>query len=256
MRKLMTLLVCMVFFTAMQAQQATPEGPIRVMVITGGHSFKNEEFRQMMESLGDNITYDMAELPQAYDVFLLQNREKYDVLLFYHMYQDIDNEQKHNMTECISRGKPLIVLHHSICAYDNWPEYFKIIGGKYFHNETSVNDKNYEPSSYVHDLKFIVKIANPDHPVTKGVKDFEIFDETYKGYYVEDGVIPLLTTKEPSSTPVIGWTKKYGKAKVVTLQSGHDVPTYENPSFRRILKQAIEWVSAAPPAPVIPDTEF
>ena len=29
---------------------------------------------------------------------------------------------------------------------------------------------------------------NPKHPVTKGVPDFEIFDETYKGYYVEDGV--------------------------------------------------------------------
>ncbi|MCU0362777.1 MAG: ThuA domain-containing protein, partial [Bacteroidales bacterium] len=60
-------------------------------------------------------------------------------------------------------------------------------------------------------------------------------------------------TSEPSSTPVIGWTKKYGKARIVTLQSGHDVPTYENPSYRRILKQAIEWVTEPPPEPVIPD---
>ena len=86
-----------------------------------------------------------------------------------------------------------------------------------------------------------LKLQIPDNPVTKGVSDFEIFDETYKGFYVEEGVTPLLTTDEPSSTPVIGWSKKYGKARVVTLQSGHDVPTFENPSFRKLLKQAIEW---------------
>jgi type 1 glutamine amidotransferase len=40
---------------------------------------------------------------------------------------------------------------------------------------------------------------------------------------------------------VIGWTKKYGKARVVTLQSGHDAHTFGNASFRKLLKQAIFW---------------
>ena len=52
----------------------------------------------------------------------------------------------------------------------------------------------------------------------------------------------MFTTDEPSSNPVIGWTKIYGKARVVTLQSGHDAPTFENPNFRKLLKQSIEWV--------------
>jgi type 1 glutamine amidotransferase len=135
-----------------------------------------------------------------------------------------------------------VALHHSICAYDDWPEYFNIIGGKYFHKPTTVNGKEYAVCSYIHDVYFKVKVVDPMNPVTKGIQDFEIFDETYKGYYVEDGVTPLLTTDEPGSTPVIGWSKKYGKARVVTLQSGHDVPTFENPNFRKLLKQSIEWV--------------
>ncbi|MCU0363244.1 MAG: ThuA domain-containing protein [Bacteroidales bacterium] len=253
MHKVILIILCLAILSPAEAQQPERTGPVRVLVVTGGHSYNKEMFMQMMESLGDNITFDIEELPRAYDYFLVQNRDKYDVLLFYHMFQEIDNEQKRNMTECIRMGKPVIALHHSICAFDNWPEYFRIIGGKYFHNETTVGTKSFEPSSYVHDLKFVVKVSNQNHPVTKGVKDFEINDETYKGYYVEEGVTPLLTTSEPSSTPVIGWTKKYGKARIVTLQSGHDVPTYENPSFRRILKQAIEWVTEPPPLPVIPD---
>jgi hypothetical protein len=215
---------------------------IRILVITGGHDYKVEQFNQMLASLGENITYSIAEFPSAYDMFLPENRKKYDVLVLYHMWQEITEEQARVFADCIKQGKPLVVLHHSICAFDNWPEYTKIIGGKYFHKPTILNGKEYQPCSYIHDMHFKVKNANLKHPVTKGIPDFEIFDETYKGFYVEDGVTPLLTTDEPSSTSVIGWAKEYGKARVVTLQSGHDVPTFENPNFRKLLKQAIEWV--------------
>src|SRR5450759_1239661 len=219
-----------------------PSSPIRILVITGGHDYKVDQFNQMLAGLGENIQYQIAELPAAYEMFLPENRSKYDVLVFYHMWQKITEEQAKVLADCIRQGKPLVVLHHSICAYDDWPEYFNIIGGKYFHKPTTVNGKTYPVSSYIHDLHFDVKISNPKNPVTKGITDFEIFDETYKDYYVEPGVTPLLTTDEPTSTPVIGWTKNYGKARVVTLQSGHDVPTFENPNFRKLLKQSIEWV--------------
>jgi len=222
-----------------------PAESIRILVITGGHDYKVEQFNQMLTSLGDNISYQVAELPAAYEKFRPENRSKYDVLVFYHMWQKITDEQKKDFADCIRQGKPLVALHHSICAYDDWPEYFDIIGGKYFHKPTTVKGKEYQPCTYIHDLHFKVKISDPKHPVTQGIKDFEVFDETYKGYYVEVGVTPLLTTDEPTSTPVIGWTKKYGKAQVVTLQSGHDAPTFENPNFRKILKQSIEWTYKA-----------
>lgn len=219
-----------------------PVKQIRILVITGGHAYKTDEFNQMLSGLGDNITYQIAELPAAYDMFLPENRTRYDVLVFYHMWQKITDEQAKIFTECITEGKPLVALHHSICAYDDWPEYWNIIGGKYFHKPTTFKGKDYQPCSYIHDLHFNVKVVNKKNPVTKGVTDFPIFDETYKGYYVEEGVTPLLTTDETSSTPLIGWSKMYGKSRIVVLQSGHDVPTFENPNFRRLLKQSIEWV--------------
>ena len=178
-------------------------------------------------------------------MFLPENRSKYDVLVFYHMWQTITEEQATVLADCIRQGKPLLVLHHSICAFDDWPEYINIIGGKYFHKPTTVKGKEYPACSYIHDLHFKVRIVNPENPVTKGLTDFEIFDETYKGFYVEEGATPLLTTDEPTSTPVIGWSKMYGKSRIVTLQSGHDAPTFENPDYRKLLRQAIEWVYKA-----------
>jgi uncharacterized protein len=248
MKKLLFFLLLFLLESSNSFSKATTR-QIRILVITGGHDYNIEQFNKMLGSLGNNIHYEVAELPGAYDMFLPENRNKYDVLVFYQMWQEITEEQENTLADCISKGKPLIVLHHSICAYDDWPEYTNIIGGKYFHKPTKINGVEYQASSYIHDIHFNVKIVDPKHPVTKGVSDFKIFDETYKGFYVSKDVTPLLTTDEPSSTPVIGWTKTYGRARIVTLQSGHDVPTFENLNFRKLLRQAIEWVYQGAPLP-------
>lgn len=233
-------LILLAFFVYINLTAAKP---IRILVITGGHDYNKEEFNRMLSGLGQEITWSVSELPAAYDMLLPANRGKYDVLVFYHMWQTISDDQKTVFADCIREGKPLVALHHSICAYDDWPEYWNITGGKYFHKPTVYKGKEYPACSYIHDIHFRVKIADKRHPVTKGIDDFDIFDETYKGYYVAGDVVPLLTTDEPSSTPVIGWAKEYGRSKIVVLQSGHDVPTFENPNFRKLLKQSIIWVS-------------
>ncbi len=240
------LLFVLIFFAFSIASTAESDKskPIRVLVITGNHRYNKETFNAMFASFGNTITYQVAEFPSAYEMFLPENWNKYDVLVFYHMWQKITEEQKAIFAYCIRQGKPVVALHHSICAYDDWEEYWHIIGGKYFHKPTVVDGKEFPACSYIHDVHFIVNVADNKNPVTKGVKDFEIFDETYKGYYVEPGVNPILTTTDTTSTPVIGWTKTYGKARIATLQSGHDSPTFENPNFRQLLIQSIEWVYA------------
>jgi len=235
--------VLLILITSITLMGSNSANPVRILVITGGHGYKVEQFNEMLNSLGPEVTWQVAELPGAFEMFKPENRNKYDVLVFYHMWQKITDEQANTFSECIKSGKPVVALHHSICAFDDWPEYWNIIGGKYFHKETTFNGKVYQPCSYIHDLNFNVRVSIPKHPVTKGVTDFPIFDETYKGYYVADNVTPLLTTDEQSSTPTIGWAKTYGKSRIVVLQSGHDVPTFENPNFRKLLKQSITWVS-------------
>ena len=225
-------------------EKTIAKAPIRILVVTGGHAYDKPSFNEMLNSLGEKLTSQVVEFPAAYDQFLPENRGSYDVLVFYHMWQKITPEQEKVFADCIKEGKPVVVLHHSICAFDEWPEYWKIIGGKYFHKPTTVDGKEYAACSYIHDLHFKVVVDKKKHPVTKGVKDFDIFDETYKGYYIAPNVVTLLTTTEPSSNQVIGWTSQYGKARIVTLQSGHATPTYQNENFRKLLKQSIEWAYA------------
>ena len=244
MRTLLSIAILSLSFLLSSVKNGDAKPPIRIIVVTGGHNYNKTTFNEMLNSLGKNITSQVVEFPAAFDQFQPEQRNNYDVLVFYHMWQKITPEQEKVFAECISSGKPLVALHHSICAFDEWPEYWRIIGGKYFHKPTVVDGKEYAACSYIHDIHFSVAVTGKKHPVNKGVKNFDIFDETYKGYYTAPGIEPLLTTTEKSSNPVIGWAWHYGKARVVTLQSGHDTPTFQNENFRKLLKQAIQWTYA------------
>ncbi len=234
--------ILFVIFVSLLPAKALGQEPVRILVITGGHDYDKVAFTGMLEELGDGFTFEIKEFPDAFNLFLPENRDNFDVIVFYHMWQTITSEQKQTFSACIRDGKPLVVLHHSICAFDGWDEYIRIIGGKYFHVPTVVDGVDYPVSTYEHDRHIALAVADTLHPVTKGLRDFELFDETYKGFYVSPDVTPLLTTKDPSSTPVVGWAHRYGKARVVTIQSGHDTPTFQNENFRKLLRQAVLWV--------------
>jgi hypothetical protein len=217
-------------------------GKIRVLVVTGGHDYETNQFLQMFK---DNpaITCQAVALPQAHACLKPDAAKDWDVLVCYDMWANISDEAKADFINCLKQGKGLVALHHCLGSYQKWDEYANIVGGKY-HLEKWVDNGVEKPAStYKHDVDFKVKVANTRHPVTRGVSDFDIHDETYGGYEVKPGVRVLLTTTEPTSTPTIAWAKTYEKARVVYLQLGHDHLAYENPNYRQLLAQAIRWVA-------------
>jgi type 1 glutamine amidotransferase len=231
--------------SAAVAGEVAEPGKTRVLVVSGGHPFEQEPFFQVFKDNPD-ITYQAVEHPKAQALFKADAAKAYDVLVFYDMHQEISDEAKADLLARLKEGKGLVVLHHAIADYQNWPEYAKIIGAKYYLEPTVVDGVDKPRSAYKHGMHFTIRAADPNHPVTRGVKEYETVDETYKWFDVAKDVHPLLTTDEPESNHVIAWAKTYANARVVYLQSGHDHTAYENPNFRRILRQAIAWTARAP----------
>lgn len=226
------------------AEQKSGGQKIRVLIITGGHDFEREPFFNLFKSL-ETLSFQEAQHPGAYDFFQPEKANQYDVIVLYDMWQDISEEEKKNFINLLKKGKGLVALHHSLASHQNWEEYSKIIGGKFYLQGHRVNGVEKPPSSFKHGVRFTVHIADPHHPVTRGLKDFEILDETYGNFEVNPKVKVLLTTDEPSSGRVIGWANTYGKARIVYLQLGHDHTAYENPYYRRLILQAIYWAAGS-----------
>jgi type 1 glutamine amidotransferase len=112
---------------------------MRVLVITGGHDFDTNAFHDMFESMQGDIAYRIAALPEAFALFEPERRNAYDVIVMYHMWNIITPEQADNLADCIRQGMPLVVLHHSICAFDDWDEYRHFTGGRYFHRPDTID---------------------------------------------------------------------------------------------------------------------
>lgn len=217
------------------------EKKMKVLVVTGGHGYDKEGFEELLAKLP--ISYDQVEHPDAMIMLTSEKVAPYDVVLLYDMPLRSASNTDVGFYELTEAGKGVIVLHHAFCSYDFWEEYINIAGGNYLRYPREKDGVSQEVSTYTHDVTFDVKVVDPNHPVTEGVSDFQITDETYGNIEIMPNVYPLLSATEPSSAPLVGWTKDYRNSRIVTLTLGHDRNAWENPSFIKILSQAIKWTA-------------
>ncbi|MFB0555516.1 MAG: ThuA domain-containing protein, partial [Phycisphaerae bacterium] len=216
---------------------AEPEKPIKTVVITGGHGFEHDPFFSLFKGNVD-IEYVEAEQKDHSEIFEDISGWDYDVIVLYNMTQNISPQRQENFINLLEKqGVGLLAMHHMLGAFQNWPEYCKITGGKYFLKETDEN----RASTYKHDIDLNVHIANTSHPITRGMSDFQIHDEGYKYCGFEKNNKVLLTTEHPDCDKTICWVRRYGRTRVCGLMLGHDHYAYENPNLRRLVTQAIRW---------------
>jgi type 1 glutamine amidotransferase len=212
---------------------------LRILIVTGGHGFDRESFFQMFDSF-NNLSYTELVHPEARAQLGTIDLVSFDAVVFYDMPKSITDDEKDGYYRLLKAGKGLLFLHHSICAYQDWPEFENIVGGKYYEKK---KDDKFGVSSYQHDIDFTVKIVHPSHPVTKGLKNFVLHDEVYGNLEVIPEVYPLISTNHPKSNFLIGWTFKKEKSKIVFIQPGHDKNSYNNPDYRKLIKQAISYIT-------------
>lgn len=232
------------------AAGAAEAKPIRALVVTGGHDYDVKEFPKVFEGR-EGIT--AVQAPQKDStVFDSIDGWAYDAIVLYNFAQGINEKQQANLLALLDKGVGLVILHHAVAAYPKWPEYRAILGGRYYLEDEEENGVKRARCTYLHDVDFKVHVEDPNHPVTRGLTDFEIHDETYHGYTMDPKVKVLLTTDEKTSEKAIAWCHTYKKAKVCFIQLGHDAKAYANPAFPKLIVNAIRWVAGREAAPAAP----
>jgi len=241
MRNLSVLLCCLLLSTSLSFCQGERQTKPHVLFITGGHDYDETGFAELLSKLP--ITYNHVRHPNAYRMLKSDSIAAYDAVLLYDMPKEIPTEAQNDFIEMLNRGKGLVVLHHSFCSYDHWPEYKVIIGGRFHHFPWMKDGVEQARSTFKIGVPLNIKVEDTKHPITVGISDFQIIDEAYKITEILPGVHPLLSTDNPLSEPLIGWTKQYGKSRIVTFTLGHDERAWEHPAFIQILSRSLLWVT-------------
>jgi hypothetical protein len=204
----------------------------RVLVVTGGHDH-DADFYTVFDDEQLNAVVDPHPAAFGGDI-----RKRYEVVVLYDMLRDLDEKRQKNLRAFVESGKGVVALHHAVCAYQNWSWWYQeVLGGRYLFEEFEG-----KKSSYLHDVEeLITPVGN--HPITRGLKPFRIWDETYKNVWISPRVTPLLKSTHPTSDETVGWISPYDKARVVYIQLGHDRNANLNPNYQRLVRNAIQWTA-------------
>jgi len=140
-------------------------------------------------------------------------------------------EDKRNIEAFISRGGGLFLLHDAECGND--PVWLAAItGGAKTHGQMNWSAKLLKEH-----------FVDTDHPITKGMKDFEINDEMFFLLTTDPAMKPLMVTDDPTGKPVpqlFTMEKKTASGKTyraVTFMQGHNYSTYSNPQVQTNAKK-------------------
>lgn len=212
---------------------------IDVAVITGGKAHDVINFHKLFHSLQGINCYiqhidDFASTPEKI-------RDLYDVVLFFFMMlagptddglPGYCGQPKTAIEHLVQTGQGIVILHHALLAYPQWPIWSEIVG---------IADR--ELSSYQHDETLQICISDEAHPITRGLSDWNMVDETYLMANAADDNKILLTVKHERSMETVAWTRQYMTNKVFCLQLGHDHQAWKNNNFKEVLRRGIEWSS-------------
>jgi uncharacterized protein len=213
---------------------------IKSAVITGGHHFDVMAFHQLFRDLPGVDAY-----PQHMADFIispLDSRANYDVLVFYtHLKDELtpigsapgrDDSIQAMLQSLATTSQGIVILHHSLLAFPGWGIWNDIVG---------MSDRTL--AQYVHDETIQVQVADPHHPITAGLSNWSIVDETYlmPNAAEEEGNHILLTTQHHHNMTTLAWTRQVKNSRVCCLQLGHDAQAWGNAHFRQLLAQAISW---------------
>lgn len=224
------------------AGERSQEKPIRVLLTFGGHGFEQEPFFAMFDAL-PGVEYTKAPLPESAGLLKPGLEKDYDVVVMYDMVRGITPAEQENFVKLLEQGIGVVSLHHNLGAHRDWEEFARIIGGRFFVQETEFGGQHYGKSGWAHGQDLHISVADAEHPITRGLKDFTIHDETYNNYYTAPSVRVLLRTDHPNNDPEIAWVHEYGKSRVFYLMLGHDSQAWKNPNYPKLLLRGIRWAA-------------
>jgi type 1 glutamine amidotransferase len=172
-----------------------------------------------------------------------QETAESDVYLFYTSGGQFLTEEQRALADAVSLGKGLVALHcTNVMGVRNGGldpvdrPLFELLGNRYLSHGPS-----HGPGQ--HEGRHTIEIAS-GHPVTDGVTDFELFDEYYE-FELADDKIEVVAQRRRADGAVIPvmYTREVDAGRVVYLSLGHDMRAWGEPSFRRLVCQALTWAA-------------
>lgn len=255
---------------------------INLLVAVRGHPFDRNAFDAMFADM-EGVSATMVDQPAAARLMNPAGMAGFDALVLYDMpgldfehptdrpgVMSPSAQVKAGFAALLEQGTGIIALHHALAGWPDWDAYADWLGGRFLYKPAMLRGQQCLDSGYAHAVSYDAVNVVGDHPVMRGVPArFAMTDELYLAQVFEGDVTPLLRADHafvaenfyspqaalagrmndnagwahPPGSNLIGWAKNAGNSRLVYLQPGDTQAAYDNPHYRQMVRNAVEWVT-------------
>ena len=162
--------------------------------------------------------------------------KQFDGLIVFANIDRIEPDQARALLDYVAGGKGFIPLHCASFCFRNNDDVVALIGAQFQKHGTGV---------------FRTTIVTPDHPIMKGYRGFESWDETYvhTKHNTKDRTVLEVRAEGDTKEPWT-WVRTHGKGRVFYTAWGHDERTWGHAGFQNLVERGIRWACGRDPATV------
>jgi type 1 glutamine amidotransferase len=232
-------LIALVATAAAAAPDAIPAraGKIKLLMVhNGNHRF--DAFQKTMNPVLDKTGDFEIQAAKSFDALKEENLKTFDVVLFFGSGgKGIGPEQEQGLERFVAGGGGMAGVH-ATDANHNSDVYWRLMGGRFSGHGRAT---------------YMVRIEDKQHPVTAGMEDFEIFDETYRNkYHPEAKIHSLVRIDHGREQQSMAWVQEIGKGRVFCTTLGHGPNIYggsafDNLHFQRLVVRGLYWAAGREP---------
>jgi type 1 glutamine amidotransferase len=220
------------------------EKPVRVLLATGvdykGHLWKKtapalrdvlEKDKRLEVRIVDDMEFLASDALFDYDVLLLHLKN-------YDAPKRADGVQA-NLTRFVQQGRGLVLFHFACGAFEQWDGFIELAG------------RVWDKTKRAHDPRgpFAVRIVDREHPITRGLEDFQITDELYTCLRGDRPIRTLAAarSKIDGNDYPMAFVLDCGRGRVFHTVLGHDVEAIGAPGLDQLLQRACLWAAGRQP---------
>ncbi len=236
------------------APNETPVRPqkARVLIVTG-IDYPGHLWRQTAPVLAQALGQDKRlEVVTVEDPNFLDSEAigRYDLLLlhFQNWEQPGPGEKaRENLRRFVAGGKGIALVHFACGAWHGeWPEFAKIAGRVWFGQNPGPGKRQHDPYGL-----FRVEIVKPEHPVVRGLTDFDTQDELYTCLEGDHPikVVAQAKSKVDGQYYPMAFVSQYGQGRTFHCILGHDAKALSFPGVQELYRRGCAWAAGLEAAP-------
>ena len=201
------------------------------LIVQGGwEGHEPEEVSRILGNVLEENGFEV-EISDTLDSYRdLDKLKKLDLIVPCWTGGSIEQDQLKPLLEAVSCGTGIARLHGGMCdSFRQETEYQYMTGGQFVAHPGGI-------------VTYTVHIVDPEHPLTRGIKDFTVTSEQYY-MHVDPANFVLTTTNFGDVVMPVSWIKMWGKGRVFYSSLGHDAEVVRQVEVLELMKRGMLWAA-------------